>query len=90
MLSQTERSLSARIGAYSLHAQRDSRDTTEAGRRAFLATFLQQVDPEHILPDDERLRRAAAAKSAHFAKLALKSVRARRRKAGRQNGAVPR
>ncbi len=88
MLSPTERSLRGRIGAFSLHAQRDSRETTEAARRAFLGKFLQEVDPEHLLPDDERLRRAASAKSAHFARLALRSVQARRRKAGRRNGAV--
>ncbi len=88
MLSPTERTLRARIGAFSLHAQRDSRETTRAARRVFLSNFLVEVDPEHILPDDERLRRAAAARSAHFAKLALKSVQARRRKAGRRNGAA--
>ncbi len=90
MLSATERSIRGRIGAYSLHAQRDSRETTQAARRAFLSKFLDEVDPNHVLPDAERLRRAAAARSSHFAKLALRSVQARRKKAGRQNGAGPR
>ncbi len=87
-MPSSEATLRGRIGAFSLHAQRDSREITKAARRAFLGKFLQEVDPEHILSDDERLRRAAAARSAHFAKLALKSVQARRRKAGRQNGAA--
>ena len=82
MVSLTERSLAGRIGAYSLHAQRDPRETTKAARSAFLAKFLADIPTD--LPEAERLRRAAAARSAHFARLALKSAQARRRKAGRE------
>lgn len=72
-----------RIGAYSLHAQRDPRETTKNARRAFLGKFAAEVDPEGILPEDERQRRATCARKAYFARLALKSVQARRRRAGR-------
>jgi hypothetical protein len=81
MLSPSERSIRARIGAYSLHAQRDPRETTAAARRVFLGRFLEDIPQD--LPEDERLRRAAAARHAHFSRLALKSVQARRR---RRNG----
>ena len=79
MLSPSERSLRARIGAHALHAQRDPRVTTARGRRAFLDKFVAEVDPDRILPEDERLRRAASARQAYFARLALRSAQARRK-----------
>lgn len=74
-----------RIGAYALHARHDPRETTKNARVAFLNTFIEQVDPERTLPEDERLRRAEYARKAHFAKLALASARSRsaRKTAGR-------
>lgn len=78
------RSLIARIGAYSMHAKHDVRDTTAAGRQKFLDSFERQVDPEGILTAAERRRRAKAARQSHMAKLALRSAQARAaRKAGR-------
>jgi hypothetical protein len=77
MLSPTERSLRARIGAYELHAQYDPVETTAKARQTFLARFLDQVDPDQSLPEAERQRRAVAARKAHFARLALKSARSR-------------
>lgn len=74
------RTLAARIGAYALHAQRDPKITTARARAAFLARFVQQVDPEGKLPEAERLRRAEYAKSEYFARLALKSAKARQRR----------
>lgn len=70
----------ARMAAYSLHAQRDARETTSAARSAFMERFERQVDPEGKLPVEERARRAAAAKKAYFTKLAMSSARARRRR----------
>jgi len=78
-LTPAERSLRARIGAYSLHATHDPRETTEPARHAFIATFEAQVDPLGELPEPERLRRAEAARKAYFTRLALRSVKARRR-----------
>lgn len=75
-------SLLGRIGAYALHAQRDPRETTANARRAFLDRFLDEVDADRVLPEDERNRRAESAKKAYFARLALKSAQTRRRKAG--------
>lgn len=79
MLSPQEASLRGRIGAYRLHATHDPKETTKAGRSAFLSRFENEVDPERALPEEERLRRATYARKAYFAKLALKSARARRK-----------
>jgi hypothetical protein len=76
--------LRGRIGAHTLHATRDSRETTANARAAFLAGFEAQVDPDGSLPEAERKRRAEHARRAHFARLALKSARARSRHAGQE------
>jgi hypothetical protein len=77
LLSAKERSLRARVGAFALHAQ--GRTSTKAGTAAFLARFERQVDPQGLLPPEERARRALYARKSHMASLALKSARARRR-----------
>ena len=76
-----ERSLHARLAAYTLHSQVDAREHTAPARRAFLSRFEDQVDPDRLLTEAERLRRAEAAKRAHFARMALKSAQSRRSKA---------
>lgn len=73
-----ERSLIGRIGALELHAQHDSRALTQSARKAFLARFEREVDPEGVLPEAERARRADLARRAYFTRLAYKSARARR------------
>ena len=45
-MTPVERSLRARMAAYSLHAQRDPRETTSAARAAFLDRFEREVDPD--------------------------------------------
>jgi hypothetical protein len=75
-----ERTLRARMAAYVLHSRYDSRELTAPARRAFNDRFEKEVDPDGTLPPDERQRRAAAAKKAYFARLALRSAQARRRK----------
>ena len=75
------RTLRARIAAFSLHAQRDPRETTKKAREVFLASFEDQVDPLHELPAVERQRRAEAARKAHFTRLSLASAKARRQRA---------
>jgi hypothetical protein len=80
-MTPSERALRARMAAFALHAQRDPRDTTRAARAAFLDRFEDEVDPDRTLSESEteRLRRAEAAKRAHFTKLALRSAKGRRR-----------
>jgi DNA-binding IclR family transcriptional regulator len=50
-------------------------------RQAFDAKFIDQVDPDRTLSDDERARRVSAARRAYFLSLAAKSADARRRRA---------
>lgn len=76
-----------RIGAYRLHATHDSREITKPARRAFLARFESEVDPNGTLSPAERARRAEMAKKAYFTRLAYLSAKARRRgTARRPNG----
>jgi hypothetical protein len=79
-MTAQERTLRARIGALVLHATHDAKATTAAARAAFLGRFELQVDPDGLLPLDERLRRAGYARKAHFARLALASARKRSQK----------
>ena len=78
-LSESERikrTLRARIGAHALHAGGGT--NTARARAAFQHRFEQEVDPEGILPEPERLRRAEHARKAYFARLTLASINARR------------
>ena len=50
-------------------------------REAFLRKFEDQVDPDRVLPAEERAKRASAARRSHFLSLAAKSADSRRRKA---------
>jgi hypothetical protein len=65
-----------------MHSRNDSKQVTAPARAAFMARFELQVDPEMVLPIEERQRRAQHAMKAHMAALALKSSRARRRTGG--------
>jgi len=79
-MGESAKTLAARIGAHSLHAQHDSREITAAARAKFLARFVDEVDPDRVLPEVERLRRAEHARSAYFTRLALQSAKARRKR----------
>lgn len=71
-----------RIGGYTTAARHDSRTITARARETFLASFVDQVDPDRVLPEQERLRRAEAARRAHFTRLAMQSAAARRSRKG--------
>ncbi len=73
--------LLGKIGGHTAHSRHDSRCLTEPARAAFLRRFEHEVDPDHVLTPDERLRRAGQARKAYFARLALASADARRRRA---------
>lgn len=76
-LTPSQRSLRARCAAYVMHSRHDARATTAAARAAFAERWNTQVDPEGRLAPADRYRRARAAKSAYFARLAYLSARAR-------------
>lgn len=74
-----DRTTIAKIAAYSRWSkERDRSAATSKARRAFDDRFLREVDPDGVLPHIERQKRADAARSAYFAKLALASAKARR------------
>lgn len=77
-LTPSERSLRSRLAAHEVHAR--GKTNTAPARKAFLDRFEREVDPQGKLDPAERARRAEHAKSAYFARLALKSAQARRRK----------
>jgi len=81
-LTPQERSLRAQIAAFTLHATRDPVKHTAPARRAWLDSFIQQVDPDGVLSPEERTRRAECALKAHMRRLALRSAKARRKAGG--------
>ncbi len=76
-MTPEQRSLRARIAAHTKWAHADPVAGTAPARHAFLSRFEDEVDPEGILSESERRRRAEHAKKAYFTKLALASSRAR-------------
>lgn len=80
-LTPEQRSLRARIAAHTMHGKNDSRQTSAAGRQAFLDRFEREADPEGTLPPEERGRRAEQLRKAYFTQLAYKSAQARRKAA---------
>lgn len=77
-LSQQQRRHRARIAAFASHANStDPVSRTAAARQAFYQRFIRQADPDGLLPEAERLRRAEQLFQAHMARLALQSARSR-------------
>src|ERR1700674_750234 len=79
-MTKAQRVLRARIGGYACRAAHDPQQYTAPARAAFLSRFDDAVDPDRRLSPEERARRAEAARSAHFIRLALASVTARAKK----------
>lgn len=75
----SERRLSASLAAHESWANTPDRSArTAPARAALMAKFEREVDPDGILPPDERARRAEHKRKAFFQRLALKSARSRR------------
>lgn len=70
-LTASERSQRARLAATSRWSKEDGSQGTQVARTAFLARFEREVDPDGVLPLEERVRRAEAAKRAYFQRLAF-------------------
>ncbi len=77
MLSAEQRRLRAKLAGHAKHSKHDPRESVRPAREAFLERFRRAVDPEGILPPEERERRARHALKAHMYRLALASARAR-------------
>lgn len=76
-LTPEQRKLRAQLAANTRWSKQAPVEGTSKARRAFLDRFEDQVDPDRKLSSNERERRAAAARSAYFARLALRSSQAR-------------
>ncbi|MFC0037217.1 hypothetical protein [Actinomadura rayongensis] len=58
---------------------KDKSKRTKAARDTFLARFEREVDPEGVLPPEQRRERAEAAKRAYMLRLAKRSAQARKK-----------
>jgi hypothetical protein len=58
---------------------------TAAARARFFQGFLDQVDPDRALGEEERMRRAEHALRSHMTLLALKSSKARAARKAAEN-----
>lgn len=74
-----EMSRRGKIGALVTHSRHNPTETTAAARKAFLARFEREVDPDGVLTPEELQRRVCYARRAHFARLARLSALARQR-----------
>ena len=78
---------SAELKAWAQHAaytrwaaEKDRSAATQAARDAFIQKFYDEVDPDGVLPEEERHKRAMAARSAWYAGLRAKRLAAQRRR----------
>ena len=79
-LTPAERKLRAQIAAHDSWARTEDRSARTANaRRALEDKFLAEVDGDEL--------RAASLRKAYFARLALKSAQARRRRGGNDDAA---
>lgn len=79
-MSHGERVLLGRIGGYTALSRHNAYEMTKAARKGFESKFEREVDPEGMLEPQDRARRAEMARKAYFARLALLSAQARRRR----------
>ena len=80
-MTPQQRSRRARIAAHvSWAATADRVARTSAGTAAFCARFERQVDPDGVLPVEERVERARHARTAYMLQLAERSAQARQRR----------
>lgn len=86
-LTPTEKSLRGQIAVNTSWAHTQNRSArTEPARKAALDKFEKEVDPDGVLPPAERAKRAASLRKAYFARLALRSAQARRRRNNHAGG----
>ena len=77
-VSSAERQSISRMGGRALVAK--GLTNTAVARQAFRDKFLDQVDPERILPEKERAKRAEAARLQWYERLRYKRLKAQRQK----------
>jgi hypothetical protein len=81
IVTPQQRSRRARIAAHASWAATTDRPArTAPGTAAFLARFERQVDPDGVLPAEQRAELARHARIAYMLRLAERSAQARARK----------
>lgn len=84
-LTPAQRVLRAKIAAYASWENTANRAArTEAARKAAHDRFETKVDPEGVMPVEERRQRADAARSKHFSQMAYRSAIARSKGKGKR------
>ncbi len=85
-MTPEQRTMHARIAAHVMWSREpDPTARTAGARAAFMSKFEDEMDPDRVLPPEERARRAEHARRAYFARLALASSKARAKKKGTGN-----
>jgi hypothetical protein len=82
--SAEERRLHAQIAAntrWSKIPRKQRAEVLQAARDAILAKHMAEIDPDGVLPEEERMSLARQARLAQLQSAALKSAAARRRSA---------
>jgi hypothetical protein len=78
-LTPQEHSQRASLAANISWAMTDDRVArTQPARDALFAKFCREVDPDGVLPEDERIKRAGYLHKAHMQKMSLAAAKARR------------
>jgi hypothetical protein len=76
-MTPEQRAMRARLAALARWSREDPADHVAMMNEKFKDRFLEKVDPEGLLPEPERRRRAEAARKLFYQQLAYKSSRAR-------------
>ncbi len=89
-ITPDQRSLRARIAAHASWANTPDPAARTAAARAnslnSVTRWEREIDPDGVLPADERTRRAESARRAYMAQLAYRSARARATRKASQGG----
>ena len=73
-LTPEQRTMRARCAAHAMHAQ--GKTNTKPATDASAARFEREVDPDGVLPPDERARRVEHARKAYMVGLAFRASKA--------------
>lgn len=83
-MTPEQRAMRSKLGNHVRWANCEDRTAATApARQAMKDRWLDQVDPDHVLPAAERAKRADHAMRAHMTRMALASAKARARRLGR-------
>jgi len=80
-LTPEQRRLRAQIAAHIRWSREDPTANAVRAQAGLVARFEREIDPDGTLEPAERARRVESARKAHMKRLALKSAKARRRRA---------